>query len=232
MLALHRRGMTHLLIQSSQSIPVPCIWSPTSENLPRGTRASHCSWLLSWRLTGAQGCWEQWRALCCVAAQFLCFSQAPCQTGINNGYSTRPSCCWVTRAVKQLWSLLCVPAAEAPCSRHANLQAQSQGTIKSLLLAILTDVHFSQDLPFDSPRIFHIQFALALQPQIRRDKLIQSVPILGNPGTASHLRLSAFWDPGVCQSVRVHWVPENEPITTKKKLSQFKRLSREVHGFL
>lgn len=52
------------------------------------------------------------------------------------------------RVVKQQCSLLCVAAAEKPCSRHANLQVQSRGTIKSLLLAILTDIHFSQDLPF------------------------------------------------------------------------------------
>lgn len=136
------------------------------------------------------------------------------------------------RVVKQLCSHRHVPAAEEPRSRHANLQAQSQGMIKSLLLAILTDVHFSQDLPLDSPKIFHMQFTLTLQPQRSKDKIIQSIPILWNPGTASHLRLSSFRDPGVCQSVWVHWVPENEPTTATKKLSQFKLLSSEVHGFL
>lgn len=86
------------------------------------------------------------QALCGVAAHFLCLSQALCQTQINNEYNTRPSCCFMKRVVKQLCSLLCVPTAEEPCSRHSNLQVPSQGTIKSLFLAVLTDVHFSQDL--------------------------------------------------------------------------------------
>lgn len=44
-----------------------------------------------------------------------------------------------------------MPATRASFSRHVNVQAQSQGTVKSLLSAVLTEFHFSPDLMLDSP---------------------------------------------------------------------------------
>lgn len=128
---------------------------PHVKGRPRGTRAGHCSQLppqggSEKRRTGLPGAAEG--SPQCGSTVPLSFPDCVCQTWLINGYKTRPSCCFLGGAGRQLWSLLCVPAAKASCSRHANLQAQSQGTVKSLLLAVLAEVHFTQDLPFDSAR--------------------------------------------------------------------------------
>lgn len=133
---------------------------------------------------------------------------------------------------RQPWSLLCAPAAKASCSSHANLQVQSQDTIKSLLLAVLTEVHFTQGLPFDSPRrVTFSKYSLHLHcsPRGTGVTCLVSPNPLRNPDTASHPRLCSFWGPGVCQSVQVLQVPQNRPTTaTKKKLNHLKLLSRQV----